>query len=299
MTRKQDLSDEDRWPFLNPTEYAQPIEHDDGKGRLWLLTPGRRSPEQMTNYINAVMNFDWQDFYENWAGEVYFDWFRRQCKQLAEVILIDSRTGITEMSGVCTYHLADVVALFCAPNHQNILGIETMLNNLLQPHLRDLRGGRPLKTLVVPSRVDITGTEEQARLRRQLAPLNARSETDEDLLIPYIRSYAFDEMIAVTQRPDSDHYSRQLSEAYERLAGRMLRLGGDVRGIWETKQAELKEQIKKLRREASALLNQRIQETAAEKKAQMTAEMEQIDQQRRAVEEELTRAQREFQYYLR
>ena len=215
------------------------------------------------------------------------------------MILIDSRTGITEMSGVCTYHLADVVALFCAPNHQNILGIETMLNNLLQPHLRDLRGGRPLKTLVVPSRVDITGTEEQARLRRQLTPLNARSETDEDLLIPYIRSYAFDEMIAVTQRPDSDHYSRQLSEAYERLAGRMLRLGGDVRGIWETKHAELKEQIKKLRREASALLNQRIQETAAEKKAQMTAEMEQIDQQRRAVEEELTRAQREFQYYLR
>ncbi len=105
---------------------------------MWLLT-GKRSPEHLADYAKAVLNFDWQDFYENWAGEVYIDWLRRHCKKFADVILLDSRTGVTEMGGVCTYRLADVVALFCAANNQNILGTANMVDNLSQPAW--LRGG--------------------------------------------------------------------------------------------------------------------------------------------------------------
>ena len=36
------------------------------------------------------------------------------------------RTGVPDMSGVCTRQLADVIVVFCAPNDQNPGGVETM-----------------------------------------------------------------------------------------------------------------------------------------------------------------------------
>ncbi len=300
MTRKLDLSNEDRWPFTNPLEFAQQVQRPSKKGKLWLLTPGQRSPERLAQYANRVLNFDWQDFYENWAGEVYLDWLRRQCKKFADVILIDSRTGVTEMGGVCTYHLADVVALFCAPNNQNILGTENMVNNFSQPRLHNLRGGRPLKTLIVPSRVDFDQTDYITDFRKRIARLREQSAVmEERLWIPYVSPYSFEEQIAVTHDTKSELYSLQLTEAYQGLSARLRVLGQEVRDAWEDKQNTLKNQLKKLSRIYSERLNTRVLEIDLEEKRRISADIEQIEQQRRAIGEQLERLQRELQYYLR
>lgn len=298
MMRKQDLSDEDRWPFTNPFEYVQPIKNVSKKGQLWLLTPGKRSPEHLADYAKAVLNFDWQDFYENWAGEVYIDWLRRQCKKFADVILLDSRTGVTEMGGVCTYHLADVVALFCAANNQNILGTANMVDNLSQPHLHDLRGGRPLKTLIIPARIDLSATEQRTKLRQRLGVLGERSILAEDIQIPYVSTYSFEEEIAVVQNAASDLYSPELIKAYQGLTARLSELGDEVRQAWEEKKDALEAQLKKLSGNYAELLNQRVLETDPTIKRQISAEMERLEQDRRAIEEQLERLQREFHYYL-
>ena len=54
-------------------------------------------------YALAVQGFDWSDFYARFAGEAYFEWLRRSLidDELADVVLVDSRTGVTEMAGVC------------------------------------------------------------------------------------------------------------------------------------------------------------------------------------------------------
>lgn len=300
MTRKLDLSNEDRWPFTNPLKFAQKVKRPSAKGELWLLTPGQRSLEHLAEYANTVLNFDWQDFYENWAGEVYLDWFRRQCKKFADVILLDSRTGVTEMGGVCTYHLADVVALFCAPNNQNILGTENMVSNFSQPRLHDLRGGRPLKTLIVPSRVDNNALEYITDFRKRVVRLRERSAVMEEALwIPYVSPYSFGEHIAVTHDAKSELYSLLLTEAYEGLSTRLSVLGQEVCKVWEDEQNKLKGKLKDLRGEYSELLNKRILETDREKKHQISADMERTEQSRRGIERQLERLQREFQYYLR
>src|SRR5215468_9028981 len=77
-----------------------------GPGKLRLISAGLRSGENFTRYGDFVRSFDWQDFYQNWEGELFFEWFRRQLYELADVALIDSRTGVSEMGGVCTYQLA-------------------------------------------------------------------------------------------------------------------------------------------------------------------------------------------------
>jgi len=80
----------------------------------------------------------------NWNGQQFFEWFRHEVESKFDIILIDSRTGVTEMGGVCNYQLADVVILFVAPNQQNIDGIVRIAQSLTDPKLiREGRNGRP------------------------------------------------------------------------------------------------------------------------------------------------------------
>jgi hypothetical protein len=76
----------------------------------WLkLIPAGQRAGAYSEYADRVLSWDWADFYGNFDGERFFDWFRINVERIADVILIDSRTGVTEMGGVCTHLLADVV----------------------------------------------------------------------------------------------------------------------------------------------------------------------------------------------
>ncbi len=85
-----------------------------------------RAKDQFSAYAQAVQTFDWSDRYADYQGELYFDWLRRQLltQNQIDIVLIDSRTGVTEMGGVCTRQMADVVVSFCVPNAQNLSGVE-------------------------------------------------------------------------------------------------------------------------------------------------------------------------------
>jgi tetratricopeptide (TPR) repeat protein len=177
-------------------------------GRLRLLTAGRRSKDTFEQYVRAVRTFDWQDFYVNWGGEAYFDWLREQLDQ-ADAALIDSRTGVSEMGGVCTYHMADVVVLLCATNEQNIDGVHKMAADLASMETQALRPERPLQVLVVPARVEFNEGGQLNLFKprflarfRDLVPKPLASDPDRlwDLAIPYIPYYAYSEAVAVRER---------------------------------------------------------------------------------------------------
>ena len=93
------------------------------------LPAGWREGARFSTYALSVQSFDWADFYSSYEGEIYFNWMREQlaADTLADVVLIDSRTGVTEMGGVCTRQMADVVVSFCVPNAQNLSGVATMV----------------------------------------------------------------------------------------------------------------------------------------------------------------------------
>jgi cellulose biosynthesis protein BcsQ len=177
-------------------------------GRLRLLTAGDRS--DFETYAYEVRSFDWRDFYENWEGETYFEWLRQQFERLADVILIDSRTGVAEMSGAATYQLGDVVVMFCAPNQQNLEGTAKMAGNFTRPQVQETRSDRPVRLLVVPARVE-DRAEEQSLIafRKQFIdrfssfmpePFNTDPEALWRLKIPYKPFYAFNELVAVREQ---------------------------------------------------------------------------------------------------
>lgn len=179
-----------------------------GSGKLFLLTAGRRSKSHFAAYAESVLTFNWQEFYDKWDGELYFEWLREQFENIADIILIDSRTGVTEMGGVCTYQMADAIVMLCAPNRQNLEGTYEMASNFTSPRVQDLRVDRPLNLLIIPARIDRVESEaldkfqaEFLYLFKDFMPLVEGFDIEQywQLRIPYIPKYSFAETVAVRE----------------------------------------------------------------------------------------------------
>ena len=148
-----------RAAFKNwPAYVVEAIPQMPGGGSVELMTSGQRYPEARYNdYALAVRAFDWQDFFHNWKGDRFFEWLRRELSAPGrgyDAVLVDSRTGVTEMGGVCAYQLADVAVLLCAPNYQNVDGTRAVVTDFRSDAVVAVRRGQPLEILVVPARVE-------------------------------------------------------------------------------------------------------------------------------------------------
>ncbi|MFJ5261380.1 KGGVGR-motif variant AAA ATPase [Streptomyces sp. NPDC088387] len=204
-------------------------------GCLDLLPAGLRlTDEQISHYGAELRRFDWQDFYFVWSGELFFEWFRRTCAARYDIVLVDSRTGVTELGGVCAYQLADTIVTLCAPNLQNVEGTAWMVRHFLSPEVRSVRGDRPLDVLVVPARVDQNNTELldafADRFRHTFDPYVPPSLTRAglafwELQIPYESAYAFEEQVVTDPRRVEER--RGLARAYGSLRDAITLLAPD------------------------------------------------------------------------
>jgi hypothetical protein len=146
---------------LSIKPYLRSVERFEGGGSLRLLSAG--SMPTKSNYVEKVRGFDWNSFYADWNGAQVIEGLRKEFKELAQVTLIDSRTGFTDVGGVCTVQLPDTVVFVFVFNEQNFSGIEQIaqeLSDSTNPVLQALQ--RKPELLFLPSRKELT---EQTRLR--------------------------------------------------------------------------------------------------------------------------------------
>ena len=194
-------------------------------GRLYLMTAGQRSAGKYDAFAEKVRKLDWDDFYLNCEGERFFDWLRDEAGRTADVVLIDSRTGISEMSGICTYQLAHAVVMLVAPNTQNLHGTCAVAT-----HLRNQEKEKPI--LMVPSRIDGSESSSLADFKSKFlaatkpfagyAGLEFVNDQFDDLKIPYVARYAYNEKMAALE-PDQP-VAADLMGAYNRLVAAMVAL---------------------------------------------------------------------------
>ncbi len=187
--------------------FIEPVYHDLSTGGCLDLMPAgqREGVEQLAQYAYNLRTFDWQDFYCNWAGEAFFEWLRRALvPKLYDVVLVDSRTGVTEMGGVCAYQLADIIVMFCASNHQNLEGTHSLVADFFSPAVQARRRNRPLQALVVPARVEQHDENLLAAFRTRFEaafeeytpnPMRQAGMKFWNLQIPYEPNYAFEEQV--------------------------------------------------------------------------------------------------------
>ncbi len=101
-------------------------------GKLWIMPSGRNE-----SYAANFNQVDWGDLYERHEGFLLFEDLKAQWKQglgkeglEPDYVLIDSRTGHTDTSGICTRQLPDAVVVLFFPNEQNLRGLIDVVGDI-------------------------------------------------------------------------------------------------------------------------------------------------------------------------
>ena len=100
----------------------------DHEGELWIMPSGA----QRTGYAARFNDIDWADLYEKRDGYLLFEDLKAQWEQTInpDYVLIDSRTGHTDIGGICTRQLPDAVAILFFPNEQNLRGLIKVVGDI-------------------------------------------------------------------------------------------------------------------------------------------------------------------------
>ena len=99
-----------------------PVESLDNTAPLWLIPVSHYPSEE---YYRKLSKLDWGlIFSQKGNGVAFFQQFLASIKQesQADFVIIDSRTGITEIAGLCTQQLADEVVMLSSLSSESIEG---------------------------------------------------------------------------------------------------------------------------------------------------------------------------------
>lgn len=168
---------------------------------LFLITPGKRNENNGHSLL-----FDWQDFYANWGGELFFEWLKREFYNIADVILINIPFGDKLEGQICNYQLSDLLILFCLQNKQSLDDASNMVQRYSDIELSEIRENA-LNIIVVPSQVEYSDSGlldefKENFLTRFPVPKNLVPVFDEKfdfwaLGLPYIPYYAMNYEVPV------------------------------------------------------------------------------------------------------
>lgn len=219
-------------PYANLLRYASSLRYEfPGQGTIDFIPSGR----QGSDYAARVNSFNWSAFYENQQGGLFLE-AAKQSLGSYDWVLIDSRTGVSDTSGICTVQMPQVLVVCFTPNAQSIEGASAIARSADQQRAR-ADGTPTLRVLPVMTRVL---TAEKVRV--EAAKRNARERFDGLLWhlgdaaardrywarmpVPQEPFYAFEEVLAVF----GDEAGRQdtMLASMEHLAGHVVRAWADT-----------------------------------------------------------------------
>ncbi|HTU20137.1 MAG TPA: ParA family protein [Gemmataceae bacterium] len=189
-------------------------------GELWVMPAGRRDRD----YHLALYRLDWRRLYEQCDGFVFFEDLKAQWEQLESkphYVLIDSRTGDTDVKGICTRQLPDAVVMLFIPNEQNLAGLRAVCQEIRREREHGLK--KDIRLHFVPSNVPDLD-DEHGLMRKQLDVFNKEltiylpSPRIKRVVIHRYESLGMlEQPVFVLQRPKS-----RLAREYRRLVRSLI-----------------------------------------------------------------------------
>lgn len=201
--------------------------------RLSLLKAGKLDDR----YVAKASKIFWKRLFKK-AEDLLFCFTDVLCEKF-DFILIDSRTGYTDSSGVCTMILPEKLVLVFTPNSQGLEGVLELAKKAVM-YRRASNDLRSLTLFPLPSRIENAEKElrEKWRNERSVDKLGYQpafenlleeiyetigmslSHYFDDVQIQHEPKYAYGEEIAVLDDPSKDRLS--LSESYNRFLNHLL-----------------------------------------------------------------------------
>ena len=219
-------------PLANILPYAVSLVHPFPKpGTIDFVPAGRQGP----GYAHRVGAFDWGNFYERMGGGVFLEAAKRQMRASYHYILIDSRTGVSDTSGICTVQMPDILVACFTANNQSIEGTAAVAESVRAQWVAESvreqweadpdRAGTSRQIYPVLNRVDLFEKDRLER-RREYAhvlfdsfldhlTVTERADYWRAVEIPYVPYYAYEEVLATFG--DKHREETSLLAAMERL----------------------------------------------------------------------------------
>jgi cellulose biosynthesis protein BcsQ len=128
------------------------------EGSLNYIGAGSRniSTPKTLPYEEALAAFSWTKFYDEHGGGLLLESFKNWAKENYDLVLIDSRTGLADVAGICTIQLPDIVALCFVLNRQNIDGASRVAAAIR------VKRNNEVAVRAVPMRVSRRDTSEES-----------------------------------------------------------------------------------------------------------------------------------------
>lgn len=185
--------------------------------------------QQNDAYAAKVLEFNWVTFFSDDQGGAFIESLRTEWVDGYDIVLVDSRTGITDSGGVCTIQLPDVLVPVFTTNDQSLNGVKDIAVRAQRARKRSPWDRPPLLVFPLPSRFDSRSqfAESQQWLQRfanelsefygdwlpkDITPRQAVEQTK----LPYIAFFSFGEKLPVVTDTISDPES--LGYAYATAA---------------------------------------------------------------------------------
>lgn len=214
-------SESDEWieEYTDILRYAISLRYSFPEGGCLDILPAGKQDEMYAIKINS---FDWKDFFDRLGGSGFLELLRRNMRAEYDYILIDSRTGVSDTSGICTVMMPDDLVVCFTLNSQSIEGAASVAESV-----RKLRDKNSIRIFPVRSRVEFAEKEKLdrareyanlrfARLLSHIPPYKQESYWGE-VEVPYQPYYAYEEVLATIA--DKGVQTTSLLASMERITG--------------------------------------------------------------------------------
>lgn len=226
-------------PFADLSHYAVSLEWDFPNGGCLDFIPAGRQDEAYSALVNS---FSWKDFYLDLGGSYFLEKAKEKLCQDYDYVLIDSRTGVSDTSGICTVKMPDTLVVCFTLNNQGIEGAANVANDV---YSQRLKSQQPLQIFPVPMRVENAETEKRdnrmAYAKNKFGSVPSCEASSErywgEIPVIYIPYYAYEEILAAFGEQTSTKIS--LLASAEQLTGFLT--GGKVSRLVPPTEAQRKE----------------------------------------------------------
>jgi MinD-like ATPase involved in chromosome partitioning or flagellar assembly len=195
-------------------EHVTPLDVEGS--RLDLLPAGRFDD----SFARRMQDLEWGRLYADRELGLFVERMRDEWKLEYDLVLVDSRTGLTDIGGLCTVQLPDFLAVFFTPNTQSIDGALNVAR--IAAKQRDALPVDRAQLPVLPVVTRFEASTEVALAQHWLGVIEksiedvvsiwrARSVYTRDVLtqvrVPYVPHWSFGERLPVLEARGGDERS--------------------------------------------------------------------------------------------
>jgi cellulose biosynthesis protein BcsQ len=199
-------------------------------GTLQMITAGMLREENRRDYVQRLRELNWESLFGSGLGDLIDSW-RSDWSRGFDFVLIDSRTGISDIGNICTILLPDVLVLVFTTNDQSVEGIADVMRRSRAaqgrlPLTRSRLSAVPLLSRDEREKENTLSSEWRRKIGDRLGefyqdwlpPHTTPHDVLQKLYIPSIAFWSFGEKLPVVERREEIGDSRSIVAAYARVA---------------------------------------------------------------------------------